>query len=298
MVLVPAFQAERTVGAALRSTLRDLPRDSEVMVLDDGSTDRTAQVASAVDDPRVRVRSRVNGGVASALNELLDTTDSEYVARMDADDLVLPGRFRRQLDAVASGADAVFTTVTPWGADARNLPRLSRIKPDDFGFHLLLTNPVAHPTMLARREAIAAVDGYQELPTEDYDLWLRMTLHGARLRRLALPGLAYRAHPGQITASEQWRRSSWEDPLISSVYSRLAERLLGAPAQRITSLAIDDRLSTAEKRDRFTDFHLRFDRAVLGRPPAARRALRRKLEQRSRWFEHRLDEPAPRVVAP
>src|SRR4051794_10401516 len=96
-VIVPAFNAAGTIASAIRSTTRALPRDAEVVVLDDGSADGTADAVRALDDARVRVISRPNRGVAVTLNDLLDATDSELVARMDADDLVLPGRFVRQL---------------------------------------------------------------------------------------------------------------------------------------------------------------------------------------------------------
>src|SRR5690606_22298546 len=236
-VIVPAYNAAGTIVSAIRSTLRALPADAEVVVLDDGSADDTAERARSIADRRVRVFSRPNRGVAATLSELLDATDSELVARMDADDIVLPGRFHRQLGAIAAGTDAVFTTVITWGSGVPGVPRPSGIAPTEFGLHLLLTNPVAHSTMLARREVIVQAGGYRDVPTEDYDLWLRMATESARMRRLALPGLAYRVHPGQVTASAAWRRASWESPELAASYAALSERLLGTPARRITSLS-------------------------------------------------------------
>lgn len=289
-VLVPAYQAAQTIVPALRSTMRALPKDAEIVVLDDGSTDDTADIAGHVDDPRLRVISRSNRGVAATLNDLLDATDSELVARMDADDIVLPGRFARQLRRIEAGADAVFTTVVTWGAGRPGLPRPSAIGAEAFGLHLLLTNPVAHSTFLGRRAAVTEVGGYRALPTEDYDLWLRMAMHGARLHRMALPGLAYRVHPGQVTASAEWRRASWENPEIAAAYSALAERLLGAPARRITSLSIDSQLAPDEKTAQVAEFSTRFDAALLKCAPPARRALRRKLSERRAWLTRQLGE--------
>ncbi|WP_291278546.1 glycosyltransferase [Galactobacter sp.] len=292
-VLMPAFNAQDTVMAAVRSTLRDLPKDSEVVVLDDGSADSTARVLGEVKDRRLRVLSRANDGVASGLNVLLGQTDSEYIARMDADDLVLPGRFRRQLAAVDQGTDAVFSTVVTWGNGRVTPPRPSGIRPEDFGMHLLLTNPVAHSTLLARREAVAAVSGYRKLPTEDYDLWLRMSIAGSKLQRLPVPGLAYRTHPQQITASAQWRRSSWENPQIAEAFSSLAQELLGVPAFRITALAIAETMSAEEKLCRFDEFAAAFDAALTQHGDSAQRALRRKLAERRRWLTHKVAEAAP-----
>lgn len=297
-VIVPAHNAADTIESAVRSTVRALPRDAEVVILDDGSVDGTADAARSVDDPRVRVLSRPNRGVAATLNELLDATDSEFVARMDADDIVLPGRFRRQMHAVDRGADGVFSTVVTWGSGLPGVPRPSGISPDDFGMHLLLTNPVAHSTFLGRRSAVVDAGGYREIPTEDYDLWLRMAARGMRLQRLALPGLAYRVHPGQVTASAEWRRSSWENPEIAEAYSALAERLLGSPAVRITSLSIDDSRAGAEKLaevDRFADD---FGHALQAHSQPAQRALRRKLAERRAWLANRVRHEAGDTAAP
>ncbi|WP_298040054.1 glycosyltransferase family 2 protein [uncultured Microbacterium sp.] len=289
-VIVPAYNAAATIIPAIRSSLRALPRDAEVVVLDDGSTDATAEEIGRIDDSRVRVLSRPNRGVAAALNELLSVTDSEFVARMDADDLVLPGRFRRQRQAVGAGADAVFTTVVTWGAGVPSLPRPTGIEPEDFPLHLLLTNPVAHSTLFARRSAMVDAGGYRSVPTEDYDLWLRMAVRGTRLRRLPLPGLAYRIHPGQVTASMSWRRSSWESAELSQSYSALAETLLGAPARRITSLSIADGATDADKRAELDVFSERFRSAAASHAPRARRALHRKLGERRSWLHSRLSD--------
>lgn len=286
-VLVPACNAADTIVRAVRSTLRDMPRDAEIVVLDDGSRDGTADVVRTVSDPRVRVISRPNRGVAVTLNDLLEATDSEFVARMDADDVVLPGRFGRELRAVDSAVDAVFTTVVTWGTGLPRPPRPSSISAEDFGLHLLLTNPVAHPTLLARRTAVDEAGGYRDVPSEDYDLWLRLALHGARIGRLGVPGLAYREHPGQVTASEDWRRASWQSEEIARSYSALAEQLIGVPATRITALAFDPSLDLEARLLRFDRFAAAFERALPSHSRRAQRALRRKLAERRQWLSRR-----------
>lgn len=243
-VILPARNAENTIGRALTSTLRALPADSELFVLDDGSTDGTADVVAGIRDRRLRLESAPSGlGVSRGLNHLLGATDSDLVARMDADDLCLPWRFREQRRALRRhGTDVCFSTVVEWRPPS---PRpfvkapvpLSR---QSFPLHLLLGNPVAHPAMMARRSALEAVAGYREVPAEDFDLWLRLATAGHSIERLGTPGLLYRLHSNQVTASSAWRSRSWGDSTVNEAYEQLSLRLLGQRLRRIVHVLADD----------------------------------------------------------
>jgi len=292
-VLMPARDAVATIGPAVRSTLAALPRDAELVVGDDGSRDGTGAAVRQIEDPRLRVLSWPGRGVARSLEALLAATDSEVVARMDADDVVLPGRFRRQLHALGS-ADVVFATVVPWrGSGMPRVPRPAGISPRAFGFHLLLTNPVAHSTMAARRAAIAAAGGYRDVPSEDYDLWLRLAARGARLRRLALPAILYREHAAQVTARDGWRAASWRDADTQRSFALLSERLLGAPQYRLTALSLAP-LPAARKTALLAAFEARFRAAIRPLPPRERRVLTRRLGERAAWLRARIDaDPEP-----
>ena len=279
-VLVPARNSAATIDAALRSTLRAMPADSELVVLDDASEDRTADVIGRIPDPRLKLlRNSEQGGVAAGLNRMIGATDSELVARLDADDVVLPWRFRTQLRAL-DRADVVFTTVFDWRGSRLRPPAPVALAPDAVGLHLLVTNPVSHPTMLARRSALTAVDGYRDVPAEDYDLWLRLELARFRQTRLALPTLAYRIHERQVTASSDWRNASWHAPEVAQAYAELAERLLGRPFLRLPALA-----TLAAPGSHFEAELSRFVAAMAAAsgslPPHARRFLLSKLQRRA-----------------
>lgn len=227
-VLIPARNAEGTVGAALRSTLRALPDDAEVLVLDDASTDRTGEVVRSLGDRRIRLLvAEQNLGIARGLELLLGEARGDVVARMDADDVCLPGRFRAQLRALERGADLVFSTFQVIGAGLR-LPAL----PVPFGAEagrlaLLLDCPYPHSTALARREQLRDVGGYRPSVAEDYDLWLRAAAAGARVVRLGRPGILLRVSATQITADPAYRGRLAGDELVAGSYARLARTLLG-----------------------------------------------------------------------
>lgn len=230
VVLMPVHNGEAYVRSSVVSTLRALPEDSQLLIADDGSTDRTADILSEFDaEPRViLVRNEQSKGIAVTLNELLVRSDSEFVARMDADDLCLPRRFQRQL-ALTDRADVVFTRIERIDGDGN---RLSAEMPGNVStnaapLHLLLANFVTHPTALIRRGSLPD-GGYRRLAAEDYDLWLRMASSGARILRDWRPGLQYRVHDAQVSTSEAFdhrRFNEAEFLALLDSYRALAARL-------------------------------------------------------------------------
>src|SRR6201994_3251093 len=102
-VVIPAFNAATTIRAAVRSTLSQTMPVLEVIVVDDGSTDATAEVVAAMEDPRVRLVSRANGGPSAARNAGIAAARGEWVAFLDSDDLWLP-RYVETATAALSGA--------------------------------------------------------------------------------------------------------------------------------------------------------------------------------------------------
>lgn len=236
-VLLPARNAERTVRRAVTTTLRDLPHDAEVVVLDDGSTDGTTHQLSTIRDRRLRVvEGRGEGDLGRALNRLLNSTDSALVARMDADDMTLPGRFASSLAAVRAGADFAFTSsITTHGVRTRpSLP--VPISAAAFPFHLLLSNPVRHPSLTAKRSSIESLGGYRSRPSEDYDLWLRAAVAGLMQVKTSWYGLSYRVHASQVSADAEWQERSHGDEQLQDVFSELSTEVLGRPFPRLVRL--------------------------------------------------------------
>jgi glycosyltransferase involved in cell wall biosynthesis len=95
-VVIPAFNARRYVGQAIKSALDQTYPEIEVILVDDGSTDGTAEVPETC-DPRVRVIAQPNRGVAMARNAGIEASSGDYVAFLDADDLWLPSKIARQM---------------------------------------------------------------------------------------------------------------------------------------------------------------------------------------------------------
>ena len=202
VVVMPAKNAESTITSALRSTLRNLPKDSKVVVWNDGSTDQTLNSVDRVSDSRVEIISSPNsvgGGAARAA--LLQQTDSEFVANMDADDYCLPWRFSLQQKHIHD-LDISFTATIKFGDRLRSLRPTSPLtyESTDVLVSLAFHNAMSHPSMYARRDALERAGGYRDLKVaQDYDLWLRAAAAGQRMGRLGIPCVGYRQAGKQVS---------------------------------------------------------------------------------------------------
>lgn len=273
-VLLPVKDGAATILRAARSTLRAMPEDGELLVIDDGSTDGTGEIVAGIADVRIRlIRHERAQGVANSLNAGLRQSDSLLVARMDADDVSLPWRFRIQLLATET-ADYVFGSLVLINARGRfvGVADPAPVTPAQAPLHLLLENPFAHPTLVARREALESVGAYRVTPVEDYDLWLRAAAAGQRLRKLTVPVLAYRRHEGQATQS--WRRDA-ADPLLDESYAAMLPADLRPAATGLRRAAVfRDPRSADERQLRELNRHVVAEAQGL-EVRARRRLLRR-----------------------
>jgi len=189
---MPAFNAERTLAAALRSVQRQTEQDWECLVIDDGSSDRTRVIAAefAQSDARVRVLERDHRGIVSALQAGLVECRAPLIARFDADDLM--SRRRLELQRVALEQSPELTAV---GCHVRLFPRAalrerrldyehwlrSMCLPEHVQREAFIECPIAHPTLFIRRAPLLEF-GYRDCGwPEDYDLVLRLLQNGRRI---------------------------------------------------------------------------------------------------------------------
>ncbi len=108
-VLMPAYNAEQYVGEAIDSVLLQTLGDFELIVVDDSSTDGTANLLARVQDPRLRVLTNsANLGIAKSLNRAVAMARGRYIARIDHDDLCLPTRLAQQKELLDARADVVL----------------------------------------------------------------------------------------------------------------------------------------------------------------------------------------------
>ena len=205
-ILMPALNAERFLPETLASIWAQTCGDFELLAIDDGSTDRTPDVLAACRDPRLRVlRNEKRLKLAGALNRGLDEARGEFVARMDADDLMRPDRLVWQLAYLDRHPE--IGCCGGWVHTFGDGPRKTLKFPanaEDLKAFALFYAPFAHPSVLFRREWFAReglrYDGAY-YPTEDYELWARAL---ARFPCANLPRVLvdYRVHGQSMTGGE------------------------------------------------------------------------------------------------
>lgn len=231
-VLIPAHNSGPYIRKAVKSVLRSLPADGEVVVLDDASTDDTLRAAERVRDRRVRVAAaEQNRGAAGSMRWLIANTDSEFIARLDADDLALPRRFPRQLAELEAGADVSFGKLWFFGKgyDGIKLQNSARLDPDEVALALLIGCPLGHSTMCGRRSAFGE-NSYPDSPVDDYATWLDLAGRGKRIAMSDEPFAKYRKHVAQMSQSAEWGgqdRSTWAVGIVRESYEALSRRVLG-----------------------------------------------------------------------
>jgi glycosyltransferase involved in cell wall biosynthesis len=215
--LIPVRNGRRWIGACVASALAECDDSDEVVVVDDGSSDAPEQACP--DDPRIVWLRQPPEGIVAALERGRLAGRHPLIARLDADDLALPGRIAQQAALMASDSRLAVVgggaqMVREDGADNAGM----RAYVDwvngleDLRSALLVESPLFHPAVLMRAEAIAEVGGYRsgDFP-EDYDLWLRLAGAGFSLASVSGPVVRIRDRPDRLTrADSRYRREAFE----------------------------------------------------------------------------------------
>lgn len=212
-VVMPVFNGERYLEEAVASVLRQTFDDFELIVVDDGSVDRTPELLRCVaeKDRRVRVVTQANGGIVKALNRGVAEAEGDFIARMDADDVSHPTRLSRQYAVACADPSVVVLGGDCDVIDENGASLGTRRFPTDPA-RVLRTilngaNPIAHPTVLVRKDALLRVGAYRERfrHAEDVDLWLRLSRLGT-IRTIGEVVLSLRKHGSNVSKLDGGRR--------------------------------------------------------------------------------------------
>jgi glycosyltransferase involved in cell wall biosynthesis len=245
-VLLPVHNAMPWLPDSLRSLWRQSFADFEVIAVDDGSTDDSAEALerAARREPRLRVVRGGRRGLPFTLNAALDLARAPLIARHDADDLSHRLRFESQVDlltrdpgvAVAGSRlrmfprEAVGAGMRRWQAWHNSL-----LDHDAIVGELLIDSPLAHGTAILRREWLDRVGGWNERGwAEDLDLWIRLHRAGARFAKHPALLYGWRQHRTSATRRDpRYRRERFIELKIDALENGL---LLGAGSMSLVGV--------------------------------------------------------------
>lgn len=212
VVMATYNEPPEIVGAAIQSILGQTYRNFELLIYDDSSDEHTRKrIDSFLEDTRVRViRHATRSGFVRSLNMGLHDAKGTYIARMDGDDIALPERLEKEISFLQANRDIYAV-----GGQIEIIDETGRVTSSRFyptgGIRLAvfsaIRNPLAHPTVMMRREVIDRGFAYDETLglSEDLDLWLRLMNHSFKLANLPDTVLKYRV-TGDFSAKRISRR--------------------------------------------------------------------------------------------
>lgn len=205
-VLMAVRDGERYLHEALMSLLGQTFQDFELLVVDDGSRDRSREIVLSFGDPRIRLLVQAeNLGLATSLNRGLREARYELVARQDADDVSEPSRLERQVAWMEAhpGAALVGSAYTKMAAQGESLgERRLPADPVLIRWFLLFFCPFVHSAVMLRKPLAEEVGLYDERLryAMDYDLWLRLA-DRYEVANLEEPLVRWRVHPSSMTSA-------------------------------------------------------------------------------------------------
>ncbi len=215
-ILLPVYNASKFIEECLQSILKQTFRDFETIIVDDGSTDATVRVLLEIirNDNRFKlIRFQENQGIVAALNCGLEHCSGQWVARMDADDIMHPDRLLKQLTYIKqhTDIDILGAQVQLIREDAAITEGQSNyidwsnclIYDSEIKQEIMAESPIIHPTFFLTREFYTKLGGYLDNPwVEDYDFLLRAFNLGAKFGKVAEKLLIKRDHPQRVVRND------------------------------------------------------------------------------------------------
>ena len=239
-VILPVYNAENYVATAIESILTQTFTDFELLIFNDGSSDKSKEIIQQYNDPRIKLfDDSVNAGLVTRLNMGIELATGKYIARMDADDVSSPERFKKQVDFLEN--NPAIGVCGAWTYELANthdtIQRVYKylVTHEEICVKLLRQNSFAHPVVMMRRSILMdhAIRYEQDyFPSEDFRLWTRLK-KVTRFYNIPQTLLYYRVHPKQTSTLELLNKKS------TGIKVQLVRELLGDLTANEEALYVD-----------------------------------------------------------
>lgn len=256
-VLIPAFNSAQWIGSAIDSALAQSYRDFEVIVIDDGSIDRTPDVIASYGN-HIRCLYQANAGVSNARNQGLRVSTGELIAYMDADDAWYPQKLKCQIEFLDGHPQCGLVHSDVAVIDEHGKIIYSRFnqetaRPVPSGYcrqALLQRCHIQLPSVVERRKCIEEAGGFDErlMALEDYLHWITVSLKGWAFGYVNEPLAKYRWRRGSVSSDKRLFLNEYEQ-----IYGALLPELYEAPIGQEESAIIGKRLMAVERELAYMD---------------------------------------------
>ncbi len=201
-VLMPVYNAENYINKSIESILKQSYTKFELLIINDGSTDKTLDIILNYTDERIRLINNPHNFINS-LNTGIKEAKGKYIARMDADDYMLPNRLQKQYEFMEenSGIDVCGTWAETFGDNKRKIQ--TQTSHEELITSMLLYNPMVHPSVMMKKSIFETESPClykHDYPcAEDYKLWTDLALKGYCFANIPEVLLFYRSSQNQVT---------------------------------------------------------------------------------------------------
>ncbi|MBU7583569.1 MAG: glycosyltransferase [Nostoc sp. TH1S01] len=234
-VIIPVYNSESSVAETLHSVLAQTYRDFEIIIVDDGCTDKSIDICKSFDDPRIKIIQQQNRGLAGARNTGIRHAQGEYLAFIDSDDLWLPQKLEKHIQHFArspnvgvsfSRSSLIDDQGKPLGI--YQMPKLTDITPE----YLFCRNPISNGSAVVIRRAVLDEIKFPEnlygevedfyfddrfRQSEDIECWLRIALQtNWQIEGIPEALTLYRVNMGGLSANILKQYESWEKIIVKT----------------------------------------------------------------------------------
>jgi O86/O127-antigen biosynthesis beta-1,3-galactosyltransferase len=175
-VVMPTYNCGEHIYYAINSILKQSFKDYEFIIIDDGSTDNTEEIVNSFNDTRIKYFKLEHKGFIESANFGVSVASSQWIARMDADDIAVPERFEKQIDYLNKDKEQKFVSCwySIFSGTINSYIVRTPVNHDDILKQLPLHSVICHPGVIFNKQDFNLANGYIQNTREDYDLWLRM----------------------------------------------------------------------------------------------------------------------------
>jgi len=228
-VLMPAYNAEKYIGEAIESVLNQIFTDFELLIINDGSTDRTEKIILSYNDNRIRyIKNEKNIGVSATRNKGIELAKGKYCALLDADDIALPQRFKKQVDFLETHTDHVLCGSWAYliNSKGKKTGRIKFIDNDNLlKISYLFSNALINPSVMLRTEILKKIKFRQEfLAAGDFDLFLRIVDSGLKIANIPEFLVKYRWHDTNISVKNETMQFEKKNELLKPYVEKFIDR--------------------------------------------------------------------------